>query len=460
VRSLFTKFLVGFWIVLAMMIAAETVLETESLNRGLALHPERATGPLALYASLGRDALARGGPAALDSLRGRLLTGVGVASSRIDSAATPDPFAPDVPDGARRAGLAALHRRSGVLREDHDGFFVAWPIGTNGGRPIALAMWPRGEKEDRQESRLGALLPVDLVVRAGVMLLLGGLASLLLARSVTAPITRLRHAADRLSQGDLSARFGARPAGPGDELDALGRDFDRMADRIEALVGAQRRLLRDISHELRSPLARMSVALGLLRDEKADEPLVDRLEREIGRLDRLIEDVLVLSRSEAGEPAAEPEPVELDSLLREVADDARFEAAARGCEVHLEGRTGATVHGRRTLLRSAFENVVRNAIEHTAGGTRVEIAAGPPDARDGVVTVTVRDRGPGLPADLLERVFEPFYRVDAARERRAGGTGLGLAIARHATVRHGGTIAAANADGGGLIVTLRVPASS
>jgi len=396
VRPLFAKFLVGFWVVLAVMIAAETILETESLNRGLALQPARATGPIAFYAELARDALASDGRHGLDALRVRLRDACGVASCAVDSAGTPDVLARDVPDGIRAVGLAALGSRTGVLREDRAGFFSAYPIGSDGERALALVMWPRGEGEPAgARTGLGAFLPRDLILRAIAMVILGGLASFLLARSITAPIVRLRHATDRLARGDLAARFGARPGGSRDEIELLGGDFDRMAARIETLVTAQRRLLGDISHELRSPLARMAVALGLLRQEASGAgEMVDRLELEIARLDRLIEDILALSRSEAGEPAPASGQVDLDALLNDVAADARFEAAARDAGVVCDARSGTFLHAIRTLLRSAFENVIRNAIEHTAAGTTVEIVA-VAHAAEREIVVTVRDPVPG-----------------------------------------------------------------
>jgi two-component system sensor histidine kinase CpxA len=233
-----------------------------------------------------------------------------------------------------------------------------------------------------------------------------------------------------------------------------------MAGRLETLVSSQRRLLGDISHELRSPLARMNLALGLLRQRGVDDPdgMIARLETEAGRLNRLIEDLLTLSRVESGEPGPGTRSVDLGELAAGIAEDARFEARARGCEVRLVCPGPLPVVGEPGLLRTAVENVVRNAVRHTGEGTAVEITvARRAEAGAPAAVIAVRDHGPGLPADQLERIFEPFYRVQDARERSSGGTGLGLAIAKRAVAQHGGRIEAAAAPGGGLLVTIRLP---
>jgi signal transduction histidine kinase len=205
----------------------------------------------------------------------------------------------------------------------------------------------------------------------------------------------------------------------------------------------------------------MNLALGLLRQRGVDDPdgMIARLETEADRLNRLITDVLALSRLESGEPGSRSQPLDLGALVAEVADDARFEAGARRCEVRLTRPDPVLVVGEPGPLRSAVENVVRNAVLHTAEGTAVEITVEHrADAGTREAVIEVRDHGPGLPEDQLERVFEPFYRVDDARARSSGGTGLGLAIAKRAVMHHGGSIRAVAADGGGLIVTIRLPA--
>ena len=468
-RTLFGKFLLWFWLALAVMLGAEVALETVSLREGLGLHPEGASGPFAFYAELARETLGRSGPAGLDSLLRRFEEHGDLVTFCIDSAGGTTGRRP-APRATREAGRAALRSGAGMLIEGPGGFFVGYPLGRHGGRSLALVLHPTGRAREGGSSERGetpasepgwaSLLPYDLGVRALVWLVLGGLGCYLLARYITAPVTRLRNATRRLAEGDLSARVGSERHRRRDELEDLGRDFDRMAARLETLVSAQRRLLSDISHELRSPLARMNVALGLLRQRGVDDPdgMLGRLETEADRLNGLIGDLLTLSRVESGEPGPGPRPLDLGLLAEEIADDARFEAGARGCEVRLIRPGTVLADGEPELLHSALENVVRNAVRHTADGTAVEITvelradAGSPEA-----VIEVRDHGPGLPGDQLGRIFEPFYRLDDARERSSGGTGLGLAIAKRAVMQHGGQIRADAAPGGGLIVTIRLP---
>lgn len=282
------------------------------------------------------------------------------------------------------------------------------------------------------------------------------LVCLALARYLSAPIRRLRTATQALAAGDLETRVGSL-ARRRDEMGGLGRDFDRMAERLQRLIENQRRLLRDVSHELRSPLARLQAALGLARQQTAGaaDAQFDRIEREAERLEELIGQVLSLTRLAAGEGTPGGEVIDLAAIVRAIADDAAFEAAQRGCTVALGTVEPVAVEGDAELLHRAIENIVRNAVHHSPGGSAVGIAL----RRDGgSAVVTVRDRGTGVGASEIERIFDPFYRASEARERTTGGYGLGLAIARSAVERHGGSIAAANAPGGGLEVTVRLPA--
>jgi two-component system OmpR family sensor kinase len=231
-----------------------------------------------------------------------------------------------------------------------------------------------------------------------------------------------------------------------------------MTGELERLVEAQRRLLHDVSHELRSPLARLQAAIGLARQSPAKlEATLERIERESARLDALVGGLLALSRLES--PAAHlgpAEPIDLVELASAVAEEARFEAQAAGRDVAFAGRGEAVLTAPAEPLLRAFENVVRNAVKFTAPGTTVDVDAGL--APDGTAfELRVADRGPGVVAEDLERIFEPFYRGENAV--RAGGSGLGLAIARRAVEAQGGTIRASNRDEGGLTVEVRVPVS-
>lgn len=301
----------------------------------------------------------------------------------------------------------------------------------------------------------------------GLALLIGilssGLVCYILARYLTSPIVRLRAATQKLASGELSARAGVPHSRRHDEMAELMRDFDRMAGRLENLVNAQTRLLTDISHELRSPLARLNVALELARQRSGPDArgALDRIDRETSRLNEMIQRLLMIARLEAGDESIEESSVHLGQLIREVAKDAAFEAQNRRCEVELEVVDDCVVAGNSSLLHSAIENVARNAIRYTQEGTNVQIrleqGQGP---RGSEAVVRITDSGPGVPDEALDKLFRPFYRIDDARGRQTGGVGLGLAITDRAVRLHGGTVRAANRPQGGLMVEIRLPASS
>ncbi len=272
----------------------------------------------------------------------------------------------------------------------------------------------------------------------------------LLAYYLTMPVRKLQRAVERFGRGDLSARAASAR---GDELGDLARTFDRMADRLQMLVAAERRLLLDISHELRSPLARLHVAVELARSGENREAALNRIEKEAERLNGLVTELLQITRAEGDPGSLRREPVRLDTLLEEVAADARLEAQARGGDVRLAAVGPGTVTGDPELLRRALENVVRNAVRYAPQGTSVEISL---EAADGKPTVRVRDYGPGVPGEALPRIFDAFYRVETDRDRASGGAGLGLSIARRAIELHKGTIRARNAEPG-LLVEIELP---
>jgi signal transduction histidine kinase len=301
-------------------------------------------------------------------------------------------------------------------------------------------------------------LPVPGLVIAVIS---SGLVCYLLAWFLTMPVVRLRAATRQLAAGDLTARAGAPNIRRRDEVAGLMRDFDAMAARLENLVKAQSRLLNDISHELRSPLARLNVALGLARQRSNMESasMLERIELEAGRLNELIGRLLTLARLEDGEQHVPAASVLLDEVVLGVAEDAEFEAQARHCHVHSEIPAGIWgVRGDASLLHSALENVVRNAIRYTREGTTVEIHLEKTESASGAeAVVRVTDCGSGVPADALERLFQPFYRLDDARGRQTGGVGLGLAITERAVRFHGGRVAAVNRAEGGLMVEIHLP---
>ncbi len=299
----------------------------------------------------------------------------------------------------------------------------------------------------------------------GIAVILSGLVCYLLSWSVTSPVTRLRKAAQSLAAGDLGARTGAPAGGRRDELTELMRDFDRMAERIQGLVDSQSRLMKDVSHELRSPLARLSVALGLARQRATPEVApelessLNRIEVEADRLNQLIQRLLTISRLESGTDGLRQTVLSLRELVEQVAHDAEYETPGRKCRVTADAADEFLVEADPSLLRSAVENVVRNATRYTAEGTTVEVRLERQRAASGEeIVVRVLDSGPGVPDNALQKIFEPFYRLDDARNRQTGGAGLGLSIADRAVRLHGGQLRASNRKEGGLEVEIRIPA--
>ncbi|MBW3636154.1 MAG: HAMP domain-containing protein [Armatimonadetes bacterium] len=394
---------------------------------------------------------------------------------------------------ARIRGLTAQARRSGKTEFAPQGsttLVARLAVAPSGRRYILLGELPAAQYGP------WILDPRVQALRLLAVLMTAGAVCWGLGRYLTAPIESLRAATRRLSEGDLSARATSHVNGRRDELAELARDFDRMAAHIQSLIyeketllaeqkqlmGAQRRLLGDVSHELRSPLARVSVALEMARDRAATmqgaetvvpgrrstlEDAHNRIERETEHLGALIDRLLTLSRLESGVQPPASQPVDLGELVRVVAADADFEARPRRRVVSVIACDDCQAHGSPDLLRSAIENVVRNAAHYTAEDTTVEITLS--RANDEMVNgvsesassphamITVRDHGPGVPETELQEVFRPFYRASQARDRQSGGAGLGLAITARAVELHGGEVRAHNAPEGGLIVQIRLP---
>lgn len=266
---------------------------------------------------------------------------------------------------------------------------------------------------------------------------------------VSHPIRTLRWALQRVAAGQLDTRVQALMGRRRDELAELGADFDRMAQRMQLLVGAQLRLLHDVSHELRSPLARMQAAIGVARQQPERVlAMQERVERESIRLDTLVGELLTLARLETDAPQTTREQVDVVELLASVCDDARFEARAAKRDLVFTTNGGYVAEVRSELLCRAFENVIRNAVKFTREGTVVSVVA---EATSSGLVVTVSDQGPGVPQEAHVQMFEPFQRVgDAGVE----GFGLGLTIAKRAIESHGGRIEAHAGVGGGLAIRM------
>ena len=262
------------------------------------------------------------------------------------------------------------------------------------------------------------------------------------ARHLTQPVRQLQRAVQRFGQGDLSARVESKRK---DELGQLARTFDTMASRMETLLTAERRLLQDISHELRSPLARLNVAIELARSGENPEAYLNRVQKEADRLNALVGELLQMTRAEGDISTMRLQSVRVDELLADIAADSAIEAQNRGCRIEVSGLTPFEIQADPELLRRAFENVLRNAIRYTSEGSTVEVAM---QQRDKSAVVTVRDHGPGVPRESLGRIFDPFFRVESDRDRLSGGVGLGLSIAKRAIELHHGHIRAENAEPG------------
>jgi two-component system sensor histidine kinase CpxA len=289
-----------------------------------------------------------------------------------------------------------------------------------------------------------------------VTALLSGLLCYWLARYLLRPVNQLREATQAMAAGDFAQRVAPGLGGRRDEIADLAHDFDHMAARIEQLIGSQMQLLGDISHELRSPLARLVVALELAQQKQGGEATAEfeRIALETERMNELIGQVLAISRMESGAGKIARETLDVKALLEGLVENCNFEIAADDKRAVIVAGASAAIDGDPALLTSALENVIRNAARYTAPGTTVEVAARISDRR---LEVRVRDHGPGIAESMLERVFDPFVRVGDARDRGSGGYGLGLAIAKRAILLHGGEIGAANHPDGGLEITIRLP---
>ncbi len=352
--------------------------------------------------------------------------------------------------GIRTAATDAAGRHGGI-EGGTDGRIRAREIRARGGPDYTIV----AALESTFLSRLLSPRPNWFWTNLGLAVISSALFALLLAWYITAPLTRIRTQTRRFAEGDLDARVGRLRFGRSAEVLALAAEFDAMAERIKSLIDSHRRLVRDVSHELRSPLARQRVALELARDgDRAEtQAALDRIEREADRLEAMLAQSLELSRLETT-PHAPNDDIALDTLLEDIITNAAYEGAPRGRKVVLAECERLRLTGSLQALHSAFENVIRNALAHTADGSTVAVRL---RRVGGEAEISVRDHGPGVRPSDINRIFEPFFRTDSARTHGRGGTGLGLAIAQRAIERHRGRMGARNRDDGGLEVTIRLP---
>jgi two-component system, OmpR family, sensor histidine kinase CpxA len=330
---------------------------------------------------------------------------------------------------------------------------MAVPIEGSGGRSYIYASellaGPRALVGDR---------PGAVPMRLVVALLVSGAVCYFLTLYLTAPILRLRSVAQQIAAGEFSVRAEPRMELRRDELGDLVRDFNRMADKTEHLISSQRQLLYDVSHELRSPLARMNVALDLLRGRVREDPALNRIGIDLQRLNEMIGRLLTVAKLEATSTLQASVRVDLSELVSSVVSDADFEAQETGSRVEIVQAANLAVTGDPNLLRSAIENILRNAVRFTRTGTKVEVVLrtnGVTSANEAIISI--RDHGPGVPEQELTNIFRPFYRVTDARSRDSGGVGLGLAITERVVRLHGGRIQAINDPNGGLRVEMVFP---
>jgi two-component system sensor histidine kinase CpxA len=452
-RSLFLKIFLSFWLALALSLVVAILLT-------IATRPTRqlssAEAMQSKYLADALEAYQRGGSPGLDEYLRYLRDKQHVHAVLFDEhgplvAHPVRPWFIETYRGSRHTADTLLGRLS-----PHFPMLKAEMTGPDRHRYTLVTELPPGQN---------ALFGPSGIPALGILIaiLSSGLVCYFLAHYLTSPILRLRNAAQKLAAGELSARAGAHESLGTDEVSQLVRDFDTMAEQIEKLVNAQSRLLKDISHELRSPLARLTVALELARQRTGPEAetVLDRISLESNRMNELIASLTTIARLESGTGTLSKVPVQLEDIVEEVSRDAAFEAQARNCQVETEILDELPVLGDRALLHSAVENVVRNATRYTGDGTTVSIHAEKAQhwgVEEAVIRVT--DSGPGVPEDSLEKIFQPFYRIDDARGRSTGGVGLGLAITDQAVRLHGGSVKASNLPGGGLLVEMRLPLQS
>ena len=455
-HSLFLRIFLLFWVAMALIVGGSIAITFTIAAREYEAPELQRRPSVAIVAS---QVLLNGGTGALRNWLDANKNSIPDRDIYIVGADGTDILGRRLPENAARR-LEFFNRdevanRGGLLRP---GRVAPQIVGANGSAFTVLLV-------PRRHSIFGALsLPAISVTILCIALVVSALTSWWLAQHLSSPIRRMQEGARAIAAehvdvlGGEGRRVSAGLEGRRDELAVLARDFDAMAERLRANRAALTQLLRDISHELRSPLARMRVALGLARRPAVDfGRQLDRMERETARLDSLIGEILKLARLHGTEVPFALEAFDLDGLIDGVVRDASFEGAAKNCDVRLQGASHATVKGDRELLRSAIENVLRNAVRYSPHGAAVDVSITRPA---GALTVQIRDRGPGVPERDVKRIFEPFYRVAESRDRDSGGEGIGLAITAAVMKAHGGSATAANRPDGGFEVRLSLPSAA
>jgi two-component system sensor histidine kinase CpxA len=449
-RSLYLKIFIWFWV--AMIIINVATFAIFALTRPTPIRRSwrdlTQVGPNAQRAA---EIYEQSGASALTAALQSTEKSSGVSATFFDESGK------ELSGRTAPPGSGELIARAAESREIEFNFagretIVARPVvSSKGQRYMYVAHIPRPTFQQGLQPQLLRLL---------VILVIGGIFCFWLARYLTTPLLKLRTTTNELAEGNLGARVADKLRRRRDEVGQLGRDFNGMAERLESMVKAQQRLLGDISHELRSPLARLGVALGLARQRSGADAngALDRIERESDNLNEMISQLLELTRLESGTDGRKRTTIDLASLVRDVVEDADYEARGVNRSVQVVWTERCSINGIEDLLRSAVENVVRNAVRFTPEGTAVEVALQRQNGSgSNFAIISVRDHGKGVPEESIEKIFRPFYRAEDARDRQSGGgTGLGLAITERAVRMHGGSVTAANTKDGGLSVELRL----
>jgi two-component system sensor histidine kinase CpxA len=434
-RTLFAKIVVWFWATLAITVIGSAFISALSVNQNISDDQSPGARLVAFQLEEARAIYESGGRPALHTFLANLQRIYGARGILTDEQGRDLLTDEDRSGLVRRAKLRPPFR---MIRVDEN--MVARPA--EDGRYWFFFIVPR--------ERPGSwFLTPDHLFMMGAAILL----CYWLAYHLTRPVRQLQKAVERFGRGDLSARVNTARR---DELGQLGRTFDRMAGRIETLLTAERRLLLDISHELRSPLARLGVAVELARSGEDLDAALNRIQRESDRLNALVGQLLQVTRAEGDPSTLQRDSVRLDRLLEQLVDESQIEAGAHGCEIRLGKKEPVSVQGDPEMLRRAVENVIRNAIRYSPPASAVEVSLA---RSNGKAFVDIRDHGPGVPEEALPRLFDAFYRVESDRNRNSGGIGLGLSIARRAIELHKGSIRARNAQPG-LEVQLELPAAA
>jgi len=351
-----------------------------------------------------------------------------------------------VPDRILQA--AATADRQEGLYHSYEANVLASRVTTDRGQYLLIA--------ELTPPPLSERIPGDLLWTLKLGTIFSAIICLLIAHYLTKPIERMRDATHELARGNLDIRAGENLGNRQDEIADLVRDFDTMAGELRNQIQSERNLLSGVSHELRSPIARIRLALTLARDADDHEraEMLDRIEQDTIQLDSMLERILTVARLESGQQKPKFEQLSLNDIIDDVLHDANFEAAATGAAINYQNNGEIKVNGDASLLRSAVENVVRNAVFYSGQGGKIDVSL---EKTDGTAVISVRDNGPGVPENALPLLFKPFYRVDDSRGTNTGGMGLGLAIVRNALAIHGGSVSAKNVSPHGLEVDLRLP---